>query len=308
MWHCIVMSGCIEMSDAVLHFLPSAAHENNRAQSTAYKCPSSPSHFFSPFNHCSSVLFCGLIKGISRKICTLYFVLINSILWNLSCTWLLFCTHIFLSLSPVCLAAHGASPASLGAVPGRWWIRHLHRWVSIPPWLRHIHQGEYCWACSLQLCKCNRTLRVCDAMLRICLNRGSARQCWVWLKKESATECWEMSRVRLKRVWQNTDGVSEQRECKRTLRVCLNWESVTECQKCVWTESLTEHRECVGTECDRMLTVCLNRESVRECWEYVWTERVWQNIESRSERESIREHWQWGWTERVWQNIESGSQ
>ena len=52
---CIVMSGCIEMSDAVLHFLPSTAHENNTAQSTANKCQFSVS-FFSPFNCCSSVV------------------------------------------------------------------------------------------------------------------------------------------------------------------------------------------------------------------------------------------------------------
>ena len=57
------------------------------AQPKRDTCLSSPSHF-SSFNRCFSVV-CSLIKGISPKICMLCFVLMNSVILNLLCVWIL---------------------------------------------------------------------------------------------------------------------------------------------------------------------------------------------------------------------------
>ena len=45
-------------------------------------------HCFSPFNCCLGVFF-GLMKGITPKMCMLCSVLINSVILNLSCDWIL---------------------------------------------------------------------------------------------------------------------------------------------------------------------------------------------------------------------------
>ena len=66
---------------------PSTAYENNIAQPKADKCPSSTSHF-----HRLTVVqasFCSLIKGITPKIRMFYLVLINRVLFNHLCVWIL---------------------------------------------------------------------------------------------------------------------------------------------------------------------------------------------------------------------------
>ena len=87
---------CFWLSDVVFlssaqridaDILTSAGNNNNIAPPKTDEWLSSPSHFdrFSSFS-CS---FCSLIKGITLKVRMLCFVLINSVLLNLVCVWIL---------------------------------------------------------------------------------------------------------------------------------------------------------------------------------------------------------------------------
>ena len=59
--------------------------------------------------------FCSLIKGISLKICMLSFFLINSVLLNLFCVWIL-------SMNLQCLYRHGLFSCGSLELCKVWWL------------------------------------------------------------------------------------------------------------------------------------------------------------------------------------------
>ena len=86
--HCRVVD---IVSDSRTKLLPSTGHENNTAQPKPDNCLtlSSASHC-SPFICCLRVVLYELDTGITTKIRMLCFVLINSVLLNFLCVWILY--------------------------------------------------------------------------------------------------------------------------------------------------------------------------------------------------------------------------